>query len=326
MNTSASNQAAEAKITTPYPASNSPVPSGLLRELHEPCAMPYEMRIIRSLVFRVFASPDAGTGYRRTSYAPGCCIYPMSGPLFTQCEHYCGESRVRIKYRMGFAESYANIPEEIVSGFVSSNHASEFFYDNIMAKYVPSFRSPPFLLCVHNKPSSPDGESLRTIREYVPCDFRTYLEDLLTLKRISVRLVRSRKTKCGDHQRLASGEHLITVNETANQLSFLFTLLHELAHAFAPRTADSTPHDRYWKLMFGNMLVDCVRLFPKELTAYVTVLACNPPHSKDICEDYIVAKCGSDDFREHSVASIGLLRTRLELEKRFGMKLSDREF
>ena len=152
-------------------------------------------------------------------------------------------------------------------------------------------------------------------------EFRSYLEELLTMKRIVVAVVPSRKTKCGDHRRHASGEHHITVNETDNHLGFMLTLLHELAHALAPRTEHSTPHDKFWKLMFANLVVDCFGFFPPELAAYLTLLACNPPSSKDICEEHMVCNCQVDGFKEQSFSRIALLRTRMEYERRFGVKL-----
>ncbi len=320
-----SSEAGDAIMTTPNSTVISPVPSGLLREMQQPNTVPHEMRVIKRLAFRVFSSPRACQEQGRAYFTPPVYIYQMSGPLLSRCEHYFEEGLLRIRYRMGFTESYVNVPNEDVYRFVSSDHNSRFLYDHIMPKYASTIRSIPFRPSVYTKPPGPDGESLRIVREHVSSAFRAYVVDLLSMKSISLRVVRSRKTKCGDHRRLASGKHLITVNEMENQLSFAFTLLHELAHAFAPRTDNSTAHDKYWKLIFGNMLVDCIQIFPKELTAYITELACNPSHSKDICEDYMFTKCGSDEFRGQSLANISFLRVRLELQRRFGIKLSHPE-
>jgi hypothetical protein len=229
------------------------VPIALLRKPQQLDSMPYEMQIIKALVFRVFASPEIAQGKPHGSYFSHCCIYQVSSPLVTQYVHYYDEDRLQVKYRMGFTD--------------------------------------------------------------------TYLQELLTMRRIVVTVVPPRRTKCGDHRRHASGEHRITVNATDNHLAFMLTLLHELAHAFAPRTEHSKPHDKFWKLMFSNLLVDCFGFFPPQLAAYLTLLACNPPSSKDICEDHMVRNCLREGFKEQSLSRIDLLRTMMTFERRFGVKL-----
>ena len=303
-----------------------PVPCGLLRRPQLLDSMPHEMRIIKTLVFRVFASSEASQGEAHISYAPYCCSYQVSSPLVARYVHFYDEARLQIRYRMGFTETYVNMPKSIVSALVSGNHDSRVLYEQVITRYSPIWRPIQFRACIDRGPSDTHIASMRAIDGHVPVESRVYLEELLTMKTIVVTVVPSRKTKCGDHRRLASGEHHITVNDTDNQLGFMLTLLHELAHAFAPRTEHSTPHDKYWKLMFANLMIDCFGFFPPELTAYLTLLACNPPSAKDICEEHMVGNCRVEGFKEQSFSRINLLRTRMTLEQRFGVKMKPFDF
>ena len=164
-------------LTTPDSCSTSPVPCGVLQALQQPSALPHEMRIIKALVFRVFTTPAASTRPRPISFSMYHCTYPLSGPLLTECEHYYDADRLAIKYRMGFTESYENVPKDVISALASSNHKSEFLYDQIMPKYASSLCSTPFAVCVSQKPRSPDHESVRIIHERVPHGFGAYFED-----------------------------------------------------------------------------------------------------------------------------------------------------
>ncbi|MCX6906857.1 MAG: hypothetical protein NTY01_02315 [Verrucomicrobia bacterium] len=301
-------------------STDPPVPIGLLRRPQRLDSIPYEMRIIKNLVFRVFASSQTTQGEARVSCAPYCFIYQVSSPLVTQYVHYYDEDRLQIRYRMGFTETYINMPKSLISPLVSGNHDNQLLHEYV-TRYTPIWRPIQFRARIDEQPSDTHVASMRAIGGHVPVEFRSYLEELLTMKRIVVAVVPSRKTKCGDHRRYASGEHLITINDTDNPLAFTLTLLHELAHAFAPRTEHSTPHDKFWKLMFANLMVDCFGFFPPELAAYVTLLACNPPSSKDICEEHMVRNCQVDGFKEQSFSQIGMLRAKMELERRFGVKL-----
>ncbi|MHB9026668.1 MAG: hypothetical protein ACYC7E_21260 [Armatimonadota bacterium] len=301
-----------------------PVPQGLLRKPERFDIIPYEMRIIKNLAFREFGPADANHIEGRISYVPGCYIYQMSHPLITQYRHYYGEDRFQVRYRIGITETYLNIPESIISILVSGDRDSQMMYNNLITRYSPIWRSIQFQRRSDRKPSHAYvAASMSAIVDHVLVDSLSYFEELLGMQDIAVVVVPSRKTKCGDYRRIASGEHLITINETDNTLGFMLTLLHELAHAFAPRTRESTPHDKYWKLMYANLLIDCVGFFPPELTAYLTLLACNPPSRKDICEDYMVRNCQADGFNEQSFSRIEMKRILMKLEQRIGRKLKE---
>jgi hypothetical protein len=101
---------------------------------------------------------------------------------------------------------------------------------------------------------------------------------------ILVRVVRSRKTKHGDHQVTGAREFsLITVNASGNPWQFVLTLLHEVAHAEVVHCAIRrvAPHGREWKLAFRQLLHSHIHLFPPDLAAPVMDYARNPLYSAD---------------------------------------------
>ena len=216
--------------------------------------------------------------------------------------------------------SVLQMPTSMVSPLVAGNHNTQLLLEYV-TRFKPISHPIQFSACIDEHSPEAQIASMGAISEHVPLEFRAYLQELLAMKRIVVSVVPPRKTRCGDYRKRACGEHFITVNATDNQLSFVLTLLHELAHAFTPLTEDSKPHDKFWKLMFANLLIDCFGFFPPQLSAYLNLLACNPPSSKDICEDHMVCNCLQEGFKEQSLSRIELLRAMMTLKQRFGVNL-----
>src|SRR5262245_25899352 len=106
-----------------------PVPPGLLRIPQRFDTIPYEMRIIKTLVFRVFGSSEAKIGEGRISCALHCCTYPLSSPLVTQYVHYYDDDCLQIKYRIGLVETYVNLPQSTLSTLLSGNRDSQTLYE-----------------------------------------------------------------------------------------------------------------------------------------------------------------------------------------------------
>jgi hypothetical protein len=224
---------------------------------------------------------------------------------------------------MGFTDHYLSVGEHTVSDFWEAKQKTQFLYDNIISTRTPVHRPTQFDVHPETSPSEKIiSSSLKALSSRVPNPFRSYFEKWLRLKSILVKVVPSRRTKLGDYRRLPSGEHVITLNETDNHLSLVFTLLHELGHAFQPITRPSQPHDKHWKLTFANILIDAIELFPEELMPYIAFVSCNPPASKDICEDFLF-----DDYLRRGTSTdvtfrkIESLRRILKLEKEFGITL-----
>lgn len=88
-----------------------------------------------------------------------------------------------------------------------------------------------------------------------------YVDSLLAVRPIAVRVSRPRRTKLGDHRPPRRGDrsHHVSVNEDLNPFAFLTTLLHEIAHADVweqarRRWRRPRPHGPEWKLAFARLV------------------------------------------------------------------------
>mgnify|MGYP001692570133 CR=1 FL=1 len=71
---------------------------------------------------------------------------------------------------------------------------------------------------------------LRTMRKilfkYLPENAVIPCFELIKVNNIYLRIVNERKTRHGDYRQLPNGQHLITMNATANKYRFLITFEH----------------------------------------------------------------------------------------------------
>ena len=291
--------------------------------LQQPDDIPTEVRIVKKLTSRIFGSADSQPSAQHIRFSTHCTIYPVKSPLITECVYFYEQERLAIRYRMGFTDQYLHVDKNTVSDFWEAEQHAQFLYDNIIAARTPIYRPTQFEIRPERMPSEElVSSSLKAIASYVPSSFGPYFEKWLRLKSILLKVVPSRRTKCGDCRRRPSGEYVITLNETDDQLAFTFTFLHELGHAFAPRTRASKPHDKHWKLTLSNMLIDAIKLFPKEIEPYVAFVACNPPASQDICEEFFFGTyLGKDASTDLTFGKIESLRNVLKLERDLGIDL-----
>jgi SprT protein len=66
--------------------------------------------------------------------------------------------------------------------------------------------------------------------DLVPDNSTELLSELIKNENLSIKIVKSRKTKHGDFRSLRGGKFQITLNHIDNKFRFLITLIHELAH------------------------------------------------------------------------------------------------
>ena len=66
--------------------------------------------------------------------------------------------------------------------------------------------------------------------DLVPDSSTELLSELIKNENLSIKIVKSRKTKHGDFRSLTGGKFQITLNHIDNKFRFLITLIHELAH------------------------------------------------------------------------------------------------
>ena len=100
---------------------------------------------------------------------------------------------------------------------------------------------------------------------------------------VHLKIVNDRVTRHGDYQKLADGQHKITVNATLNKYRFLITLIHEIAHlvAFEKFGHGIKPHGLEWKKTFQHMMLPFIRpeIFPSQLLPLLAKHFRNPKAS-----------------------------------------------
>ena len=126
--------------------------------------------------------------------------------------------------------------------------------------------------------------SMKAVAPHMPDGWQAAIHTMLSANPILVRVVRSRKTKHGDHLVTGSREFsIITVNASGNPWQFVLTLLHEIAHAEVAHHSMHriAPHGKEWKLAFRQLLQAHRHLFPPDLVDPVMEYARNPLYSAD---------------------------------------------
>ena len=105
--------------------------------------------------------------------------------------------------------------------------------------------------------------------KYLPDNAVTPCFELIKVNNIYLRIVNERKTRHGDYRQLPNGQHLITMNATANKYRFLITFIHEVAHlvAFERFGRLIKPHGNEWKYTFQQLMKPFIipEIFPQQL-------------------------------------------------------------
>jgi len=121
------------------------------------------------------------------------------------------------------------------------------------------------------------------LKKYLP---ERAIESCLALIKengVHLKIVNDRVTRHGDYQKLADGQHKITVNATLNKYRFLITLIHEIAHlvAFEKFGHGIKPHGLEWKKTFQHMMLPFIRpeIFPSQLLPLLAKHFRNPKAS-----------------------------------------------
>lgn len=110
--------------------------------------------------------------------------------------------------------------------------------------------------------------------------------ELIKVNNIYLRIVNERKTRHGDYRQLPNGQHLITMNATANKYRFLITFIHEVAHliAFERFGRIIKPHGNEWKYTFQQLMRPFIipEIFPQQLLGILQRHFLNPMSSSDV--------------------------------------------
>ena len=132
-------------------------------------------------------------------------------------------------------------------------------------------------------------ELTRRLASRIPPPALAYVVDLLLDQPVQLVVSRPRRTRLGSYTAPQPSRpwHRISVNEDLNRYAFLVTLLHEIAHLHAFRSASRriAPHGREWKRAFGQLLHPLVHTptLPADITDVIRGMLANPRASS--CAD-----------------------------------------
>jgi SprT protein len=172
----------------------------------------------------------------------------------------------------------------------SSDHLREEF--QIASSTVPSINA--LFRRTLARPFGPDirDQSLANIRGHAPASALPALRRFLDGLPVLIHVTENRRSKHGDYRPSPCRRYgIVTVNAFGNPWQFLFTLLHELAHAetHIHHGARARPHGIQWKTIFSRLLLDFAGqdLFPESLTPFIRQHAMRPRYSS--CADLKLA-------------------------------------
>lgn len=123
-----------------------------------------------------------------------------------------------------------------------------------------------------------------TLEDHLPASAIPYVRTLLQNSRVRLKISRKRLSKYGDYRPGINGQpHLVTINRDLNPYSFLITLVHELAHAFAFDRYGYRirPHGKEWKSTFCKLMEPLltITVFPADVLLYLQRHMSNPKAS-----------------------------------------------
>ena len=129
--------------------------------------------------------------------------------------------------------------------------------------------------------------------DLVPDNSTELLSELIKNENLSIKIVKSRKTKHGDFRSLKDGKFQITLNHIDNKFRFLITLVHELAHfkvsqSFKYRV---NPHGFEWKKIYKHLMLPFLnnKIFPDDVLKHLAFHMINPPATTDSDINLVVA-------------------------------------
>ena len=126
----------------------------------------------------------------------------------------------------------------------------------------------------------PVPHSMQLYKDFIPTSSISYIEDLLKLHQIEIKIKSERKTRHGDFRVLRNGNCLITVNSNLNKYRFLITLIHEITHLYVYKLFKNSvkPHGHEWKNQFRILIAPILNpdVFPKSLLPLLANYFKNP--------------------------------------------------
>ncbi|TAE73601.1 MAG: hypothetical protein EAZ85_06570 [Bacteroidetes bacterium] len=109
-----------------------------------------------------------------------------------------------------------------------------------------------------------------SLTQYIPSESIDYIVNYLCKwQNIILKIKPERKYAVGTyHYDLEKNEHIISMNQNLNSYSFLFTLVHEIAHMetrISYKNKKIKPHGKEWQTIFRNLLTEVQIFFPTDI-------------------------------------------------------------
>ena len=129
--------------------------------------------------------------------------------------------------------------------------------------------------------------------DLIPKASHELIKKLIDSENLTIKVVKTRKTKHGDFRSLKNRKFQITLNKIDNKYRFLITLVHELAHfkVFQSFGNSVNPHGTEWKKTYKFLMLPFLNnlIFPEDVLRYLALHMINPPATTDSDLNLVVA-------------------------------------
>lgn len=129
--------------------------------------------------------------------------------------------------------------------------------------------------------------------DLIPKASHELIKKLIDSENLTIKVVKTRKTKHGDFRSLKNSKFQITLNQIDNKYRFLITLVHELAHfkVFQSFGNSVNPHGTEWKKTYKFLMLPFLNnlIFPEDVLRHLALHMINPPATTDSDLNLVVA-------------------------------------
>ena len=121
--------------------------------------------------------------------------------------------------------------------------------------------------------------------DLIPKASHELIKKLIDSENLTIKVVKTRKTKHGDFRSLKNRKFQITLNKIENKYRFLITLVHELAHFKVYQSFGNSvnPHGTEWKKIYKFLMLPFLNnlIFPEDILRHLALHMINPPATTD---------------------------------------------
>ena len=129
--------------------------------------------------------------------------------------------------------------------------------------------------------------------DLIPKASHELIKKLIDSENLTIKVVKTRKTKHGDFRSLKDRKFQITLNQIDNKYRFLITLVHELAHfkVFQSFGNSVNPHGTEWKKTYKFLMLPFLNnlIFPEDVLRHLALHMINPPATTDSDLNLVIA-------------------------------------